>query len=319
MRVRYGMPAPDIEDSVGLCLHLAFTSIKKVWDQFDGQHLVVCLEGKSWRKSFYPEYKANRKIKANARSKKEIEDDVIFFDVMKEFVEFMDTKTNATVLQHQAAEADDLIARWIALHPDDTHTIVSSDSDFRQLISNNVNLYNGIAGLLYTTMGIFDKDNKIALDKKGNRLPIPNPEWLLFEKCLRGDPTDNIMSAFPGVRKAKLEAAWNDHINQGFDWNNLMLSKWSDHEGKTHIVKDDYARNQKLIDLSKIPEIYADQFDDKIYDKVNDSVKSMVGVNLIKFCNRHGLVRIEKNASDYSTCLSARYNGHLLEQTNEKT
>ena len=30
---------------------------------------------------------------------------------------------------------------------------------------------------------------------------LGDPEWLLFEKCMRGDTSDNVFSAYPGVRK----------------------------------------------------------------------------------------------------------------------
>jgi 5'-3' exonuclease len=131
-----------------LALHTIFTSIKKVWSQFDGTHTVFCLEGRSWRKDLYTPYKANRKVTADARSAKEVEEDKIFFEVMDNFIEFLRKSTNCSVLKHPNAEADDMIARWIALHPDDLHVVISSDSDFQQLIKPNVMIFNGIAGLL---------------------------------------------------------------------------------------------------------------------------------------------------------------------------
>jgi hypothetical protein len=312
LRVRYGMRAPDIDAQVGMSLHICLTSIKKVWNQFNGQHLVVCLEGRSWRKDVYPIYKNNRKAIALARTPREVEDDKVFFEIMDDFIQFMKTQTNATVLQHQNAEADDLIARWIFLHPEDDHVIISTDSDFQQLIAPNVKIYNGIAGLLYTDTGIFDKDNNPALDKKNQPLPAPNPGWLLFEKCIRGDAGDNVMSAFPGVRKNRMQAAWDDRTNKGFDWNNLMLSKWTDQDGVEHRVKDDYERNCLLVDLTKIPPDLVDKFDRMIVDAVLEPVKKQVGINLIRFCNKHGLVRIEKNSSEFSSCLSSSYQGYLL-------
>ena len=45
---------------------------------------------------------------------------------------------------------------------------------------------------------------------------------MLFEKCMRGDPTDNVFSAFPKVRKTKLLEAFQDRNAQGFIWNNVM-------------------------------------------------------------------------------------------------
>ena len=88
------------------------------------------------------------------------------------FIQFIKNQTNCTMLRHPTAEADDMIARWIDLHPQDQHIIISSDSDFQQLIADNVKIYNGIAGLLYTTEGIYDKDGNLTridfLDQNGD-------------------------------------------------------------------------------------------------------------------------------------------------------
>lgn len=227
MRVRHGVRAPDTEQQLALALHIILSSIKKVWNQFDGTHTVFCLEGRSWRKDVYAPYKANRKAAAIKRTPREVEEDNVFFEVMDQFVKFVAGQTNCTVLRHPEAEADDMIARWIALHPDDQHIIISSDSDFQQLVRENVKIYNGIAALLYTHEGVYDKDGNIAKNKHGKELPIPDPDWLLFEKCMRGDDGDNVMSAFPGVRTKKLQEAYADRENRGFPWNNLMLSKLS--------------------------------------------------------------------------------------------
>lgn len=313
LRVRFGLRAPDLETQIGLALHTIFTSIKKVWQQFDGSHTVFCLEGRSWRKDIYVPYKANRKVAANARTPREVEEDQIFFEIMDQFIEFLKSSTNCTVLRHPNAEADDMIARWIALHPDDSHVIISSDSDFQQLIKPNVMIFNGIAGLLYTDKGVYDKDGNIAINKKGQPMPIPDPEWILFEKCVRGDPGDNIMSAFPGVRTKKLQEAYADRDNKGYAWNNLMLSKWLDHENVEHRVRDDYERNVQLIDLAQQPADLIDKFDLAIISEVNVEIKKQVGLALMRFCNQHGLVKIEKNTQEYSSCFSSPYQGFLLQ------
>ncbi len=311
MRVRHGIRAPDIDQQIGMALHIIFNSVKKVWNEFNGTHTVFCLEGRSWRKDFYPPYKANRKVAAAKRSEREVEEDKVFFESMDEFIKFVTEQTNCTVLRHPNAEADDMIARWIALHPDDQHVVISSDSDFQQLIAKNVVIYNGIAGLLYTHEGIYDKDGKIAKNKQGADLAVPDPEWLLFEKCMRGDDSDNVMSAFPGVRKTKLEAAFQDRHTKGYVWNNLMLSKWLDHEKVEHRVRDDYERNRQLIDLTQQPIDLIEKFDRAIIDSTNKEPRRQIGINLMRFCNVHGLVRIEKQVSEFSSTLSSLYEGNL--------
>jgi 5'-3' exonuclease len=317
MRVRFGIKAPDIDSQVGMALHIILNSVKKVWNGFDATHTVFCLEGRSWRKDVYPPYKANRKAAQLARSPKEVEEDTVFFEIMDQFVQFLRSKTNCTVLQHPNAEADDMIARWIQLHPEDQHVIISTDGDFQQLISANVKIYNGIAGLLYTHEGVYDKDGNLAQGKKNQPIEVPKPEWLLFEKCMRGDASDNVMSAFPGVRTKKLLEVFEDRNNKGYVWNNVMLSKWNDHDGIEHRVRDDYERNRLLIDLTMQPPDLIDKFDARMIDSVNQPPKTQVGVSLMRFCNLHGLVRIEKQTAEYSPCFSAAYRGPLILETDD--
>jgi hypothetical protein len=37
----------------------------------------------------------------------------------------------------------------------------------------------------------------------------------------------------------------------------------------------------------------------------------------MRFCNQHGLIKIEKNTGEYSPCLSAIYKGYLLGEDND--
>ena len=319
LRVRFGIKAPDIESQIGMALHITMQSIKKCWKDFDAAHTVFALEGRSWRKNIYSPYKANRKAASMARTPREIEDDKTFFEVMDHFIQFLKNKTNCSVLQHQEAEADDLIARWVQLHPTDQHVIISTDRDFQQLIAPNVKLYNGINGILYGSDVIIDKDGKEALDKNGKILTPPDPDWVLFEKCIRGDDGDNVMSAYPGVRTKRLQEAFNDRINKGYAWNNLMLSKWTDHNGIDHRVKDDYERNKLLIDLTMQPRDLIEKFDRSIIDSVNKPLKNQIGISLMRFCNLHGLVRIENQTAEFSPCFSSNYKGDLLIHNEEVT
>ena len=311
-RVRHGMRAPDMHTTVGLAIHTIFSSFRKVWQQFDADHLVVALEGRSWRKDYYAPYKAHRRDAAQQRSQEEKDDDQVFFEAMDDLIRFLTKKTNASVLKSANAEADDMIARWIQLHPQDQHVIVSTDSDFHQLLAPNVKIYNGIAGILYTHTGVWDKDGNPALNKQSQPLDVPNPALMLFEKIIRGDPGDNVMSAFPGVRKTRIHQAFENRHEQGYAWNNLMLTKWTDHQGHEIRVRDAYERNRILIDLTAQPTDLIQQFDNNIQEIVNQPHKTQVGTALMQFANAWGLVKIEKNARDFSVCLSRPYEGALL-------
>src|SRR6056300_1348307 len=140
----------DLDTKVGMALHITFNSIKKAWQDFKADHVVFCLEGRSWRKDYYEPYKRNRQDARDALSPREAEEDKVFWEIFDEFKDFIHTKTNCTVLQHPQLEADDLIAGWIQNHPNDDHVIVSSDSDFVQLIAENVSQYNGVSNTIIT-------------------------------------------------------------------------------------------------------------------------------------------------------------------------
>jgi len=293
---------------LGMAFHITLNSIKKAWTDFDGSHLVFCLEGRSWRKDYYAPYKRNRAESRAAASEREQEEDKIFWEAFDTFKDFISEKTNATVLQNPQLEADDLIAGFIQSHPHDDHVIISTDSDFIQLIAPNVRQYNGITETTYTHEGIFDKKGKRVIDKKTNvEKDLIDPEWVLFEKCMRGDPTDNVFSAYPKVRKNKLLEAYNDRNRRGFAWNNLMLQRWVDHNGEEHRVLDDYERNRRLIDLAHQPENIKQIINETITTNSQPKNISQVGIRLMKFCNLYDLKRITENIQQYAEAFQANY------------
>lgn len=314
MRARHVVRGDDMDTKISMSYHIMFNSINKVWREQNGGHVVVCLEGRSWRKDYYEPYKRNRKQILSAKSAKEQEEETQFWQAFDELQSFFKDKTNCTVLQHERCEADDFIARWIQSHPDDQHCIVSSDSDFYQLLAPNVNQYNGIQGHLITLEGIFNDKGKPVLDKQTKEPKVPgDPEWLLFEKCMRGDTSDNIFSAYPGVRtkgtknKVGLVDAFADRENKGFSWNNMMLQRWVDHENVEHRVLEDYERNRVLIDLTKQPDDIKKVLDESIINQVQKSPVNQVGIHFMKFCGKHNLDRVSQYAQDHSTYLNAGY------------
>lgn len=298
----------DAELKLGMALHITFNSIKKAWQDFEGNHVVFCLEGRSWRKDHYKPYKANRAETRAAMTEREQEEDRLFWETFDTLKEFINTKTNCTVLHHPQLEADDLIAGWIQSHPKDNHVIISTDSDFHQLIAPNVKQYNGVMETLTTHEGIFDKKGKPVIDSKTKEPKgIPDPEWILFEKCMRGDSSDNVFSAFPKVRKNKLEEAYKDRSNKGFAWNNMMLQRWVDHEGREHRVLDDYERNRILIDLKAQPVEIKEIINQTIATNAVSKNVDQVGIRLLKFCQLYDMKRMMDNIQQYAEPLQARY------------
>jgi 5'-3' exonuclease len=304
----------DLEEKIGMCLHVTFNSVRKAWKDFDGSHVIFCLEGRSWRKDFYKPYKAQRAEARSAHTPKDQEEEELFWKTFDEFKEFVTEKTNCSVLHHPELEADDLIAGWVQSHPESQHVIISTDGDFAQLIAPNVKQYNGVSGITTTHEGYYDDKGKPVKDKKtGTVKAAPDPEWLLFEKCMRGDTSDNIFSAYPGVRekgtknKVGLREAFADRNSKGYSWNNLMLQKWVDHNGEEHRVLDDYTRNVKLCDLKAQPENIKEIITNTISEQTKPKDVPQVGIRLMKFANSYGLVKIVEQAESYAIPLNAKY------------
>ena len=305
----------DNSEKVGMSLQIILNSVRKAWKEFNGTHVIFFMEGRSWRKDHYAPYKRQRTEARAAQSPREAEEDRIFWETFDEFKDFVKEKTNCTVMQHEQLEADDLIAGWVQSHPDQQHVIISTDGDFAQLIAPNVRQYNGVSGVTITHEGYFDDKGKRVIDKKTKEVkPAPDPEWQLFEKCMRGDTSDNIFSAYPGVRekgtknKVGLREAFGDRDSKGWAWNNLMLQRWVDHEGKEHRVLDDYKRNQLLCDLTAQPDEIKALIKETIEAGVNaDKNIPQVGIRLLKFCASYDLQKISDQVQSFAEPLNARY------------
>jgi 5'-3' exonuclease len=320
--------ALGIDSMIGMALHMILNSMKKEYSKWNGTHTVFYMEGRSWRKDVYPEYKAHRKVAFAQQTAKEQEDHKILVEAFDDFAEYLDKKTNITVLQNPNAEADDMIAIFIEAHPNDRHVLISSDSDFFQLLRfPNVMLYDPVKDIQIKREGIFDDDGnrlsftvgsnaKIKVGKKDPDFEC-DPEWYeyaLFLKCIRGDSTDNIFTAYPGVREKGtktqvgiLEAF--DDKGKGYSWNNFMLQKWLDHKGNEQRVKERYEFNRSLIDLSLIPNnvktecllLIAEETGRKNIPAVE------IGMAFMKFCGKWALTRIGNNSADFMPMLKSKY------------
>jgi len=305
----------DLNDKIGMSIHTVLSSVRKAWRDFKGDHVIFCLEGRSWRKDHYAPYKRQRAEARAAHSPREAEEERVFWETFDQFKDFVLNKTNTSVLHNPQLEADDLIAGWVQSHPNDSHVIISTDGDFAQLIAPNVRQYNGIMGVTTTHEGYYDEKNKPVIDKKTKAVkPAPEPEWLLFEKCMRGDTSDNIFSAYPGVRekgtknKVGLREAFADRNTRGYNWNNMMLQRWVDHEGVEHRVLDDYQRNVQLCDLTAQPAEIRNLIQETIDQEIQKGKNiPQVGIRLLKFCAAFDLQKISEQVESYAEPLNARY------------
>lgn len=328
----------DAFTKAGMALHIVFRSLRKLHREHGIDHIVFCAEGRSWRYDIYPQYKARRRLERAEQSAKDKEEDEVFNIAHDELIAFLSEKTRCTVLQSPGAEGDDFVARWVQLHPNDEHIIISGDSDFVQLLAPNVSIYDAVNERTIACDAVTDARGKklaFSVDPGSGKLKVgaavgkegfePEPEWwkkALFLKIIRGDTGDGIFSAYPGVRfegsskRVGLREAWADRSEQGYHWNNLMLQRWSklvgtDSNGEPiHeevMVKDEYAFNESLIDLTKQPEHVKDLMDQVIVQAVQKDPVGNVGIHFLRFCDRHQLPNLSKEANDHAAYLNSPY------------
>jgi len=310
-----------LEEKIGMALHLTLASVNQAVKRYGIDHVVFCLEGKSWRKAVYEPYKKNRVVDAMSVTEAEKEENTMFWETYEKFTTFIKDKTNVSVLRHPQAEADDLIARFIHLHPEDTHYIISTDSDFVQLIAPNVNQYQGVAGELITLEGYFKENGKPVIDKKTKQPKLlEDPKYLLFKKIIRGDAGDNVFTAYPRApekgskNRVGIREAFEDRNAQGFRWNTFMLQRWLDHNNQEQVVRDCYNRNRMLIDLTAQPDDIKQLVDESIRIGVRTTTTPQVGVHFMKFCGKYELTKLSENAETFARWLNEPYKGNLLAQ-----
>lgn len=171
-----------------------------------------------WRKDIYQEYKANHTSSF---------DDLYYEEAIQAadmLCDFMEDYTGAKVFSLPRAEADDLIGIWCNNSTGVQNIIMSSDKDFIQLLSETTKLYS-------QTQDMFRESDDPAYD--------------LFVKCVRGDPGDNVRSAYPKVRETLLKKAWGDDLEM------LNLVETVLKDGRK--VYDSLSLNISLIDLTQQP------------------------------------------------------------------
>jgi len=305
------------EDLAGLILHITLYSIKNSFEKFKATHIVACFDGGNyWRKDLFKAYK----VREADMSPEAIEKDAAAYQVTQDLHDFLYTGSNTTVLRASGMEADDFIARWTQHHTDPVlyhNIIVSRDSDFVQLIRDNVELYDPQENILYNLDGVFYQDFTRAKDKieihgeqwrrkkdKNGNFRIVEPGWSLFEKIIRGDVSDKIPSSYPYVKTKKLREAYKD--KGGLLWNNIINSSF----GKPPDIKKVSPRfrsNEVLIDLTKQPRYIKESMDMSILDQLNKPIVPLVGIQFGKLCGKNELNRILKTPTPFINVLNSPY------------
>ena len=231
--------------------HMILNSIRMYNKKYRNEYgqLIICADGmNTWRKDFYPEYKANRKKSRDNSSMDWHEIFRILHTVRDEIRDYLPYK----VIHMEGIEADDVIASLVMqtqeFGQDEPVMIISSDKDFIQLQKfKNVKQFSPI-------------QKKMVTDK--------NPRTYLFNHIMRGDSSDGI----PNVLSA--DDTFISEKNQT-PLRQKKIDEWLESSDNLRDVMTDdiyrnYQRNKKLIDLSDIPE----EIQESIINNFNGQTKT---------------------------------------------
>jgi len=188
-----------------------------------------CSRVNIWRNKVYDQYKATR-----------VYDDSFlggpFFAMAYSEKDNLFLKAGAkAILYHPQLEADDCVAittkHILEKYPDAHITIITSDTDYLQLIQPRVDLFSL-------------KLKRVNTEK--NSTP-GNPERDLFCKIVQGDKSDNIPPVF---KKCGIKTA-----QKLYDDPEAFIERLEKDQ-----AKDVYERNRTLVDFNRIPENLINEF-----------------------------------------------------------
>lgn len=155
-------------------------SLKMYIDKFQNvSKIVACFDGgkSAWRKSIYPDYKANRTYGSDPEEKAKYD---ALFKQINTMYEFL-PQLGVHCIKEKSYEADDIMYAVCKTLPGNK-LVISSDKDFLQLVSEDISVYN------------LHKDKIISPLNFYEEMKIPLEAYMGY-RALLGDPSDNI----PGV------------------------------------------------------------------------------------------------------------------------
>ena len=256
----------DGEVSEDMLRHMILNSVRNYQKKYapDYGEIVLCTDSShTWRKEFYPLYKANRKKTRDASDL----DWKMLFDTLQIVKEEIRDNFPYRYMYVEQCEADDIIAILVK-HAREPVMIVSGDKDFQQLHKYD-----------YVKQWSPNLNKLITCD---------NPDLFLKEHILTGDKSDGIPNILSnddcfaeGIRQTPLRKGIKDSY--------LRMT----------IEKDDkyyrnYLRNQTLIDLEFIPQ----NIEEKILEEYENTVP--VKGKVFDYLRTHRLNELLNHVEDFT-------------------
>ncbi len=232
--------------------HMILNSIRMYNKRYREEYgqMVICADGmNTWRKDYFPYYKAKRRKNRDSSDQDWNEIFRILHLVRDEIKENLPYK----VVHMEGVEADDIIASLILQSQEfgmnEPMMIVSSDKDFIQLQKfNNVKQFSPI-------------QKKMVKDD--------NPRTYLFNHIMKGDSGDgipNVLSDDDTFVSDKTQSPLRK----------TRIAEWLENSDNLRNVMEEtiyrnYQRNKKLIDLTEVPE----SIQEAIINNYNDQKVAM--------------------------------------------
>ena len=254
------------EVSEDMLRHMILNSVRNYQKKYapDYGEIVLCTDSShTWRKDFYPMYKANRKKTRDASDL----DWKMLFDTLQVVKEEIRDNFPYRYMYVEQCEADDIIAILVK-HAREKVMIVSGDKGFQQLHKYD-----------YVKQWSPNLNKLITCD---------NPDLFLKEHILTGDKSDGIPNILSnddcfveGIRQTPLRKGIKDSY--------LRMT----------IEKDDkyyrnYLRNQTLIDLEFIPQ----NIEDKILNEYENTIP--VKGKVFDYLRVHRLNELLNHVEDFT-------------------
>lgn len=273
----------------GLATHMGLVTLNKYFKQYaPRKKAVMVFDRTSWRKAYTQSdlcisgkpYKGNRRQDMSPSQQAKYQR---FLGHLAEFEALVTKHSTIITLAAEPLEADDLIAGFVQQNQEDEIIIISSDSDLLQLMKHpNVRIISPAT----------DKQQTLA-DYNDD------PLYYLFQKCIRGDSTDNIQSAFPKVRSTRIQKAFTDP----FERVQLMKETWKSIDGQVYTVEELFEENELLIDLEKQPDNIRTIMDNTIKDALSKE-RAYSHFQFMRYLGRYQLDKIAASIDQYIPLLS---------------
>lgn len=302
----------DVVTSTGLAHHMALMSMNKFYKEFKPKTgVVAAFDRHSWRKDYtnsehclsQKPYKSNRRRNMTPAQEAKF---FAFKQHVDEFESILQEHTAIICLSCDGLEADDLIAGFVQAYGDeDEIAIISRDRDLAQLLDNNrVTQYDPTSGEPITVESAIKDLYKIKDKTKRIDEDLCCVDYFLFAKCLKGDTGDYVQSAYPGIRKGKVDKAYRNP----YEYTNLMNETWkskpnSDGDVVKYRVGDLVKEGNILMNLSSQP----DSIRHKIFNTILERTEnpgSFSYFHFMRFLGKYEMKEIAKNLETFAPLLN---------------